>query len=374
MYVVDQVGTVYEGAELDPARHLDIRLWLPGGRKAIVAQPEWVGSDRVVLATLDIVTGALSGAFDGPGMAPPFAPNVAQPSASPDAQPSPSTFVPDTSPVWTGGEVRLAASRDAILVTDGEDVRQWIRLSLDGRAIAQAIPPVTSSSFIEDPGGTWYVAGETVSVTLQRWLDDQLEWQDYVEQYWNTVTYAQVPTGDADTDRMDLGAPPEAVQCRPVSWAPSRQLLDACPRADGSTALYTVSPRTSTFVRAAIFPTTSSDPYFSVKPDATRVAVGNVVYSIVGDEAWRLPSTEPTPASIAWSGSLLLCSGDRAARLPAGYGADAIRAHDAFDGEPVYTLARSRGRGRIRPRDRRVVARGLSDFPGAPQPLARSAC
>jgi hypothetical protein len=234
--------------------------------------------------------------------------------------------------------VRLAASGDAILVTDGAATRQWVRLSLDGRAIAQVIPPVVAMAFVENPAGDSYVAGERVETTSQRWIEESLEWVDRVDVYWNTVTYLAAPSGDPEVDRVDHGAPPEDAQCGPVVWAPSRQLLDVCIRADGTTALYTVAPRTSTFVKAAIFPTSASDSSLSVKPDATRVAAGRTVYTVVGEVAWELATAEATPAGLAWTGGLLILWGDRAAPPAPGYGFSEIRAHDAFDGQPVYTL------------------------------------
>ena len=345
--LVDRVGTVYEGADLGVSSNLEVRLWLPGGRFAIVARPEEPGSNRVVLFAFDIITGELSAPFDGPGAAAPFGSNVAPPSASPGSTPAPGAAptpgatptATDASPVWIGGEVRLAASGDAILVTDGEEARQWVLLSLEGRAIAQVIPPVVAMSFVEDPTGASYVAGERVEVTSQIWIEEDLEWVDRVNVYWHTVTYLATPTGDAEVDRVDHGAPPEEVRCGPLTWAPDRQLLDACVRADGTTVLYTVAPRTDTFVKAAVFPTTVSDPYFSVKPDATRVAVGRTVYSVVGEVAWELASSEPTPAGLAWSGSLLVLWGDRATSPAPGQGASEVRAHDAFDGQAVYVLA-----------------------------------
>jgi hypothetical protein len=346
IFLVDRVGTVYAGADLGVSSNLEIRLWLPGGRIVIVARPEEPGSNRVVLYAFDVITGELSAPFDGPGAAAPFGSNVVAPSASPGATPAP-TATPTpvatadpaaASPVWIGGEVRLAASGDAILVTDGEETRQWVLLSLEGRAIAQVIPPVVAMSFVEDPTGDSYVAGERVETTSQRWIEADLVWVDQVDVYWNTVSYLATPTGDAEVDRVDHGAPPEEVRCGPLSWAPDRQLLDACARADGTTVLYTVAPRTDTFAKAAVFPTTTRDPYFLVKPDATRVAVGRTVYSVVGDVAWELASSEATPAGLAWSGDLLVLWGDRAATLAPGYGASEVRAHDAFNGEAIYTL------------------------------------
>jgi hypothetical protein len=247
------------------------------------------------------------------------------------------------SPVWTNADVRLAASGDALLVADGADVRQWVRLSLDGRAIRQAVPPVAAAAFLEDPSGASYVASEFVTTAGQKWVEGTQEWVDYTEQHWNTVTYAEKPTGDATTDRVDHGAPPGEARCDPVNWAPDRQLLDACARADGSTALYAVAASTDTFVRVAVIPTIASDPVFSVKPDATRIAVGDRAYSIVGDLAWSLPSGEPTPTGLAWSGDLLVLWGDRTATVAPGYGASEIRAHDAFAGGAVYTLISRRG-------------------------------
>ncbi len=345
VYVVDRKGTVYEGADLGASSNLELRLWLPGNRTAIVARPEGPGSSRVVLFAFDIITGELSAPFDGPAAAAPFGSGVVSPSASPGATPEPVAAPPvaEASPVWTGGEVRLAASGDAILVADGEETRQWVRLSLEGRALAQVIPPVVAMSFVENPAGSSYTAGERAEITSQRWIEEDLDWIDVTEVHWNTVIYAATPTGDPESDRVDHGAPPEDAQCGPLSWAPERQLLDACVRADGTTVLYTVSPRTNTFAKAAIFPTTASDPFFSVKPDATRVAVGRTVYSIVGEVAWALGPSEPTPAGVTWSGDLLVAWGDHATAPEPGYGASEIRAHDAFDGEPIYTLIARRG-------------------------------
>lgn len=340
VFLVDRVGTVYEGADLGVSSNLEVRLWLPGGRNVIVARPEEPGSNRVVLFAFDIMTGELSEPFDGPGAAAPFGSKSATPSASPGVTPGPTVTpeVAEASPVWIGGEVRLAASGDAILVTDGEETRQWVLLSLDGRAIAQVIPPVVAMSFVEDPTGDSYVAGERVETTSQLWVEADLEWVDRVDVYWNTVSYLATPTGDTDVDRVDHGAPPDDARCGPLNWAPDRQLLDACVRADGTTVLYTVAPRTDTFVKAAVFPTTASDSHFSVKPDATRVAVGRTVYSVVGDVAWELASSEATPAGLAWSGSVLVLWGDRAASTAPGYGASEVRAHDGFDGQAIYTL------------------------------------
>jgi hypothetical protein len=306
----------------------------------IVARPEEPGSNRVVLFAFDIVTGELSAPFDGPGAAPPFGSNAMAPTASPSATSRPTATLVDTeaSPVWVGGEVRLAASGDAILATDGEETRQWVLLSLEGRAIAQVIPPIVATSFIEEPTGASYVAGERVEITSQIWVEEDLEWVDRVDVYWHTVTYLATPTGDSQVDRVDHGAPPEEARCDPLSWAPDRQLLDGCVRADGTTVLYTVAPRTSTFVKAAVVPTGVSDPYFSVKPDATRVAVGRTVYSIVGEVAWDLASSEATPAGLAWSGSLVAFWGDLAASPAPGYGAFEVQAYDAFDGQAVYAL------------------------------------
>ncbi len=340
VYVVDRTGTVYEGADLGASSGLELRLWLPGNRAAIVARPEHPGSNRVVLFAFDIVTGALSAPFDGPAAAPRFTGSVASPSASPSATPTP---VAEASPIWTGGEVRLSASGDAILVADGEGTRQWIRLSFGGRALAQVIPPVVAMSFVENPTGASYAAGERVETTSQRWVEEDLEWIDVIEVSWNTIIYSATPEGDPESDRMDVGAPPEDARCRPLSWAPERQLLDACVRADSTTVLYTVSPRTNTFVKAAVFPTTASDPFFSVKPDATRVAVGRTVYSIVGEVAWELEPSDPTPTGITWSGGLFVAWGDRAAVSHPGYGAPEIRVHDAFDGESVYRLISRQG-------------------------------
>ena len=346
VYVVDRVGTVYEGADLGVSSELELRLWLPGGRTAIVARPQAPGSDSYVLYAFDVVTGGLSAPFDGPGAAAPFGSNAPSPSAS--GGPTPPLSVPTlapgpASPEWTNPDVRLAASGDALLVADGADLREWVRLSLDGRAIAQVIPPVAAGAFADDPSGGSYVASELVTTVSQKWVEATQQWVDYTEQDWNTVTYAATPTGDAATDRVDHGAPPEDVRCDPVSWAPDRQLLDACTRADGSTALYAVAPSTDTFVRVAVIPTTTSDPNFSVKPDATRVAVGDRAYSIVGDLAWSLPSGEPTPSGLAWSGGLLIVWGDRRTAVPPGYGASEIRAHDAFAGGAAYTLVARAG-------------------------------
>ncbi len=362
VYLIDRAGTVYEGADLGVSSRLELRLWLPGGRTAIVARPEAPGSNRVVLYAFDVVTGALSAAFDGPAAAPPFgsnapAPTTTLPSASPPATPAPAPTpavaptsaaspTPDAvaaSPVWTNADVRLSAGGDALLVTDGTDVRQWVRLSLDGRAIGQAVPPVAAGVFFEDPSGASYVASELVTTVGQKWVEATQAWVDFTEQRWNTVTYVDEPTGDAATDRVDHGAPPEEARCDPVSWAPNRQLLDACARADGSTALYAVAASTDTFVRVAVIPTTASDPLFAVKPDATRIAVGNRAYSIVGDLAWSLPPGEPTPTGLAWSGDLLALWGDRAATVVPGYGVSAIRVHDAFAGDAAYTLISRRG-------------------------------
>lgn len=340
VFLVDRVGTIYEGADVGVSSNLEVRLWLPGGRVVIVARPEEPGSNRVVLFAFDVITGELSAPFDGPAAAAPFGSKPAEPSASPGAAPSPTAtpVVAEASPVWIGGEVRLAASGDAILVTDGEETRQWVLLSLEGRAIRQVIPPVIAMSFVEDPTGGSYVAGERVETTSQLWIEEDLEWVDRVDVYWNTVTYLATPTGDSEVDRVDHGAPPEEALCGPLIWAPDRQLLDACVRGDGTTALYTVAPRTNTFAKAAVFPTTASDPHFSVKPDATRVAVGRTVYSVVGDVAWELASSEATPAGLAWSGGVLVLWGDRAASPAPGYGASEVRAHDAFDGQAIYAL------------------------------------
>lgn len=359
VYLIDRVGTVYQGADLGVSSHLELRLWLPGGRTVIVARPQAPGSDQVSLHAFDVVTGALSAPFDGPDAAAPFgfgapAAPAASPSASPGATPTPAppaatpTPAPSwkavaASPLWTSPEVRLAASGDALLVTDGTESRQWVRLSLDGRAIGQVIPPVAAGTFFDDPAGATYVASELVTTVSQRWVEAALEWVDYTEQHWNTVTYAAEPTGDAATDRADHGAPPEEARCDPVSWAPDRQLLDACVRADGSTVLYAVAASTDTFVRVAVIPTTASDPVFSVKPDATRVAVGDRVYSIVGELAWSLPRGEPTPTGLAWSGDLLVLWGDPAVALAPGYGASEIRVHDAFAGGAAYTLVSREG-------------------------------
>jgi hypothetical protein len=354
LYLIDRAGTVYEGADLGVSSHLELRLWLPGGRTAVVARPEAPGSNLVVLYAFDVVTGALSAPFDGPAAAAPFgsnapAPTTTLPSASPaaTAAPAPAPAKPAplpthaaaaASPIWTNADVRLSASGDALLVADGTDVRQWVRLSLDGRAIGQAVPPAPAGAFLEDPSGASYVASELVTTVGQKWVEDTQQWVDYTERHWNTVTYAEEPTGAATTDRVDHGAPPEDARCDPVNWAPDRQLLDACSRADGSTALYAVAASTDTFVRVAVIPTIASDPLFSVKPDATRVAVGNRVYSIVGDLAWSLPPGEPTPIGLAWSGDLLVLWGDRAATVAPGYGATEIRAHDAFAGGAAYVL------------------------------------
>ena len=345
VYVVDRVGTVYEGADLGVSSGLELRLWLPGRQTAIVARPEAPGSGLYVLYAFDIITGALSAPFDGPGAAAPFGSKAASPSAGPGAGSSskPATSAATPSPTWTNPEVRLAASGDALLVADGADLRQWVRVSLDGRAIAQVVPPVAAGAFVDDPGGAAYVASELVPTTTQRWVEATQQWVNETEQDWNTVTYAAAPTGDAATDRVDHGAPPEDVRCDPVSWAPDRQLLDACLRTDGSVALYAVAPSTDTFVRVAVIPTTTSDPVFSVKPDATRVAVGNRVYSIVGDLAWSLPAGEPTPSGLAWSGGLLILWGDGATTVAPGHGASEIRAHDAFAGATAYTLVSREG-------------------------------
>ncbi len=350
VFLIDRAGTVYQGADLGVSSHLELRLWLPGGRTAIVARPETPGSNRAVLYAFDVVTGALSAPFDGPAAAAPFgsnvpAPTATSPSATPPATPAPvpAPAAVAASPVWTNPDVRLSASGDALLVADGTELRQWVRLSLDGRAVGQAIPPVAAGAFLEDPSGASYVASELVTTVSQRWVEDTLEWVDYTEQHWNTVTYLQTPTGDAATDRIDHGAPAEDARCDPVSWAPDRQLLDACVRADGSTVLYAVAASTNTFVRVAVVPTVASDPFFSVKPDATRIAVGNRVYSIVGELAWSLPPGEAIPAGVAWSGDLIALWGDRAATVARGYGASEIRAHDAFAGGAAYTLISRRG-------------------------------
>lgn len=359
VYLIDRVGTVYEGADLGVSSRLELRLWLPGGRTAVVSRPQAPGSDQVVLYAFDVVTGALSAPFDGPAAAAPFgsgapAPTMAPPSASPDASAAPAppaatpTPVPSgvpvaASPIWTSPEVRLAAGGDALLVTDGTESRQWVRLSLDGRAIGQVIPPIAAGTFFDEPTGASYVASELVTTVSQKWVEATLEWVDYTEQHWNTVTYAAKPTGEAAKDRVDHGAPPEEARCDPVSWAPDRQLVDACTRTDGSTVLYAVAASTDTFVRVAVIPTTTADPVFSVKPDATRVAVGDRVYSIVGDLAWSLPPGEPTPSGLAWSGDLLVLWGDPTLGVAPVHGASEIRAHDAFAGDAAYTLVSREG-------------------------------
>jgi hypothetical protein len=345
VFVIDHGGSVYEGADLGVASHLEIRLWLPGGKKVIVARPEAPGSDRVVLYSFDILTGALSPPFDGPGTAPQFDSRANSPAASPGATPTPvSTPVPiDPSPIWTGGEVRLAASGDALLVSDGAAARQVVRLSLDGRAIAQAIPSVDSTSFVEDPTGQSYVVAELVKTVNQRWVDATQSWVVSTDPHRNTVTYAEAPIGDSAMDRVDHGAPPEEGACEPVSWAVGRQLLDACSRADGATVLYAVAPSTDTYAKAAVFATTAADPFFSVKPDATRVLVGDRVYSIIGAVAWLVAAPEPVPSGFAWSGDLLVLWGSAHEPVAPGYGSNEIRAHDAFNGDRSYTLTARRG-------------------------------
>ena len=345
VYVIDRVGTVYEGADLGVSSQLELRLWLPGGRTAVVARPEGPGSDRFVLYAFDIITGALSAPFDGPAAAARFGSNAPSPGPSASAAPAPLPAPASTvaSPAWTSPDVRLAAGRDALLVAEGGALRQWVRLSLDGRAVAQVIPPAKAGAFVDDPSGASYVASELVTTVSQKWVEATQAWVDYTDKHWNTVTYAATPTGDAATDRVDHGAPSEDARCDPVSWAPGRQLIDACFRPDGSTALYAVAASTDTFVRVAVIPTTTSDPVFSVKPDATRIAVGNRVYSILGDLAWSLPPLEPIPSGLAWSGDLLVLWGDRDAVLAPGFGASGIRAHDAFAGGAAYALVARAG-------------------------------
>lgn len=322
------------------ASHLDVRLWLPGGRTVVVASPQAPGSDLVVLYSFDILTGALSVPFDGPGVAPRFDAGAPLPGASPGVTPTPvAAPVPaNPSPIWTGGDVRLAAKGDALLVSDGADVRQVVRLSLDGRAIAQAVPPVNVGSFVEDPTGQSYVVGELVTTVNQRWVDATQSWVDSTDPHRNTVTYAEEPIGNLAVDRVDHGGPPEEGTCEPVSWATGRQLLDACTRADGATVLYAVAPSTDTFAKVAVFTTTATDPFFSVKPDATRVLVGDRVYSIVGAVAWSLADPEPVPTGFLWSGDLLVLWGGAHAQGAPGYGSSEIRAHDAFSGDRIYTL------------------------------------
>ncbi len=350
IYVVDRVGTVYEGADLGVASGLNPRLWLPDGRTLVVARPQEGDGTRVVLYAFDILTGELSAPFDGPGVAESFASRTPPPSVSPSAEPSltaaPAPVVTqpvDTSPVWTGGIVRLTASGDALLVRDGRESSQWVRLTLDGRALGQAIPVITAGEVVENPNGAFYAASELVTVTGERWNEELLEWIPYSEQYWHTVTYAETPTGDGKTDRIDHGNPSSEGRCDPASWAQGRQLLETCRREDGSIALYTVAPATDTFVRAAVFPTTLATPFFSIKPDASRVATGRSVYTIVGEVAWTLPDSQASPTGLAWSGDALVLWGDTAETLAPGYGADSIHVYDGFEGRPIYTLAARSG-------------------------------
>lgn len=339
--VVDRVGTVYEGADLGISSGLVLRLWLPDGRTVIVAHPQPGDHSRVVLYSFDIITGQLSAPFDGPGAAPSFAslspsPSPsASPSASPVAQVAPAAPT-NSSPVWVGGDVRLASGGDSLLVSDGADQRQWVRLTLDGRAIAQAVPPITAGTLVEDPDGAAYAVSELVTITAQRWDEEILEWVTYARQYWHTVTYAEELTGKGD--RVDHGAPPSEDQCDPFSWAPGRQLLETCQREDGTVALYTVAPATNTFVRVAVFPPNPGGTFFSAKPDGTRVATDTAVYTITGEVAWKPPSDEPRPTGFAWSGDVLALWGDAVATNAPGYGEPEIRVHDAFDGRPRFIL------------------------------------
>ena len=352
IFVVDRVGTVYRGADLGVSSGLEPRLWLPDGRTVVVARPQASDPTRVVLYDFDILTGSLSEPFDGPGVAPSFAARTPEPSPSPGATPSarpsseptpPATTPGDASPVWTGGQVRLAANGDGLLVSDGTTLRQWVLLTLDGRAVAQAVPPITAGTLAEDPKGSVYAVSELVTVTTPKWDDVLLEWVDHKAQYWHTVTFAEVPTADASTNRVDHGSPSTEGRCDPFSWAPDRQLLETCRRGDGTIALYTVAPATDTFVRAAVFRPPASEPFFTVKPDGTRVATGRTVYTIAGDLAWHVPSDEPMPTGIAWSGDEYVAWGDASLAASPGRGAGEIRVRDAFGGRPRFTLTARTG-------------------------------
>jgi hypothetical protein len=221
-------------------------------------------------------------------------------------------------------------------VSDGASTRQWVRLTLDGRAIAQAVPPIVAGALLEDPEESIYAASEYVTTRAQRWDEENLEWVTYTERYWHTVTYAETPTGGAD--RVDHGSPSSEDRCDPFSWAPGRQLLETCRREDGTIALYAVAPATNTFVRVAVFPPTPEDAFFSVKPDGTRVATDTAVYTIAGEVAWTLPQDEPQPTGLAWSGDVLALWGDAAAASVPGRGAGTLRVHDAFNGRPRFVL------------------------------------
>lgn len=344
LYVIDRVGSVYAGASLGENTHLEIVMWLPDHRTAIVAEPQFPGDDDVQLFSLDILTGTRSAAFDGPDFAPPYSPGGAEPSPGPSESPAeppapPAPAAPaGTSYYWHNPSLALAADGESLLISEGADQRRLVRVTFEGRAVEVAIPPALDGIFVEDPAGGRYVSGEQVTLSGERWVEEILSWVPYYEQRWNTVTYVAKPADD-EPARVDHAAPPVGDKCAPRSWAPGRQLLVVClGNPDLPTLVYTLAIGTSTFVRVAQIPVAPEDRFFSIKPDGTRISVGDVVYVITGDEAWRVSADEPPPTGWLWSGDLAVLWGDAGASPAPGQGAATLWFHDAYDGAVAFTL------------------------------------
>jgi hypothetical protein len=320
LYVVDPGGLLYAAGDLGVATGIRLLAWLPDHRHAIVSEPAADG--RVTLHAFDLVSGQMSAIL-------------------PDANGT-------AGGAWVNPEVRVSTDGEGMLIAYGASERGIVRMGFDGSPLSTLVAPVEMGGFLQSMDGTTVVVVEKEQASG----DDDGQWT--IATYAEEVVVVSPSPSAAPTPvtspspavqpgygvfvRQSHGLPAGEEWCFPVSWAKERQLLNACPRDDGTVLLYTLAMRTSTYVDVAIAPARDGDMSLAFNADGTRMARGRSLLNVLGEELWRLNDQLPAPTSVVWSGEYLLAWGDDSAPPAPGYGANAIRARLGETGELVYAI------------------------------------
>lgn len=325
LYVVDPNGILYEAGNLGVASERRLLAWLPDRVHAIVSQP--ASGDAVTLHTFDLVSGQLSGPLPGPsGIA---------------------------GGTWIDPEVRISTDGNGMVIESGAGEREIVRMGFDGAPVSVLVAPVKMGNYVQSVDGTILIVAEKETIPGEE------------DQRWTIVAYTDEaslaspspsptpeptvsPTSSAEPGygplvRQAHGLPPGEDYCYPVSWPPDRQLLNACPRDDGTVLLYTLALRTSTFVDVATAQARSGDVFLAFNADGTRLARGRSMLNVLGEELWRINDRLPAPTGLAWAGEFILLWGDDSSPPAPGYGASEITARRAEDGELVYIVSAVEG-------------------------------
>ncbi len=325
LYVVDPGGVLYAAGNLGVASETRLLAWLPDRRHAIVSQP--AGGEAVTLHTFDLLSSELS-----------------------DALPGPDGTAGGT---WIDPEVRISTDGDAMLVAYGAGNRGIARVGFEGSPIAVVVAPVEMSGYVQSADGTILVVAETEAVpgeNARRWTIATYTEEAKLLAPSPSAEPEPVASGTPSPDpgygpyiRETHGLPPGEDRCFPVSWPPDRQLLNACPKNDGTVPFYTLTLLTSTFVDVSVAPAIDGDTLLAFNTDGTRIARGRSVLNLYGELIWRLVDRVPAPTGVIWAGESLLTWGDATTPPAPEFGAREIRARKAEDGELVYVLTAVEG-------------------------------